>query len=253
MACPVRPEPITLAVGARIADFNLGYPHPVQAHGVDSLQIQVVFVPPLLDELPNLLAVGGQHGLGHILIGLKMAQANVGADGCPDVLRLAAEILHHGLHGLRANFLGGTPPTGVSRPHRPGHRVKKQHRGAVGGEHQQRHLRGVRHESVALGVIFVAEAPAVPVGDHPDDVRMGLPGHHQLLRVKAQGTSQPPEVFHHVFHGVPPAVGQIQAGLGAGAHPAIAGGEAVGDGNSPRGQKFNLVHAFRFYRHSDSP
>ena len=89
---------------------------------------------------------------------------------------------------------------------------------------------------------------------HPDDVRMDLQSHHQLFRVKAHGATQAAEVFLHVFQAVPPAYGQIQAALGAGADAAQAGGEPVGDGDAVGGEIFQCLvflcsyHSFIFAR-----
>ena len=71
---------------------------------------------------------------------------------------------------------------------------------------------------------------------HPDDVRMDLQCHHQFFRVEAHGAAEAAEVFLHVFQRVPPAYGQIQAALGAGADAAKTGGEPVGDGDAVGGQ-----------------
>ena len=73
---------------------------------------------------------------------------------------------------------------------------------------------------------------------------MGLFGQDQFLRVKPQGLPENPEVFLHIFGIIPPVQANVQGSQVPGAHPAIAGGEAVGDGDPLGGQIFkcsNLV------------
>ena len=123
--------------------------------------------------------------------------------------------------------LGRTPPARVGGAHRAGDRIVEQQRGAVSGEDHQGNTGGIGYQAVALGVIPVAQAIAVLFRHHPDDIRMDLHGHDQFLRVKAQSLTQNVQVFLHILHAVTPADGQVQAGLGAGADTAKAGGEAV--------------------------
>ena len=151
-------------------------PHtgPAQGKGVDALQIQMIFFAPLFDEGFRFRAVGLQHGGGHIAIGLKVALGNIGPDGSADILRLTAEIFNHGCHGLPADVLSRAPPARVGRAHSPGDRVVQQKRRTVGGEHQQGHAGGVRHQRVTLGVVPVTEPGAVLICHHANDIGVNL-------------------------------------------------------------------------------
>ena len=84
----------------------------------------------------------------------------------------------------------------------------------------------------------MAEAVGILIRHRPDDVRMGLTGQHQLSGVEAQSICQDADVGFHIFHGVPPAMGQIQTRLAAHAHTPMPGGEAMGDGDSLSNQIF---------------
>mgnify|MGYP000159865491 CR=1 FL=1 len=78
----------------------------------------MVFFAPFFNVGVHLRTKGGAHGIGDVVVGLKMAHADVGADGRADVLRLRAEVLRHGVNHLCADGLGRPPPTGVGRAHR---------------------------------------------------------------------------------------------------------------------------------------
>ncbi len=177
------------------------------------------------------LCLGSQgllHGGGHIGLRLKAASADAGADGRPDIRRVAAELPSHGLHRPGSNPGRRPPPPGVSRSHRLADRVIKQNGGAIGGKNRQGHPRLIRHKAVPFR-LHRAEQSLPPVFPaHPGhNIRMGLPGKHRLLGGKAHGLPQDLVVSQHPLRLVAPVNAQIQAGQAPGAHAPQPGGEAM--------------------------
>ena len=198
------------------------------------------FAPPL-DKGPDLPAQGGAHGVGHVCVGLEAAPGEVGADGGADIFGPAPIFPDHGFHGFGGNACGSAPPARVGRAHGPGDGIVEEDGGTVGGEDGQGHAGIVGHQCVALGVIPVEAPVAVRPGDSTDPIRMGLPGQHQIADAKTQDISQDAEIFRHMLRRLIQLHGDIHTGKRPGAHPAEAGGEAVGDGNSLGGQIFQCA------------
>ena len=235
------PEAAAAAHGARVADLHLLHPGPVQDPAVDSLQVHVEFFSPWLDPLLDFPAEGGAQGLGHVRVGLKMALADVRPNGGADILGPGAELAAHFLHHPRADGADGAPPPGMGRAHRVGPAVPEEDGGAVGGEHHQGQSGGTGDEGVAvLQRGSEQPRPPVPGGGGMDNVRMDLPGQHQVMHVKADGGPQAAVIFHHVLRVVPPAGADVQRFQIPPAHPTQPGGKAMRRGNMLRRQIFQL-------------
>ena len=167
-----------------------------------------------------------------------MALAQIGADGRPDIGRITAEVANHGLHGFRADLPGGTPPAGMGSAHGAGNGIMEQNRGAVGGEYHQGHPGVVCYQGIALGIIPVEAPIAVRPSHRTDDVRMGLPGQHQVVGGKPKGFPQNFDVPADVFFCFPFLDGDAQRIKDSGADTVEAGGEAMGHHNALGSQIF---------------
>ena len=100
------PEQVLAAGGTEVGDLNLVGRHPCQLtpQAVDALQVYQKLLPRQpVDKWVSLLAQNRPHGVGHVLVGLKAAAGDTGADGHADVFGLTAEGLRHHLHGLAHN------------------------------------------------------------------------------------------------------------------------------------------------------
>ena len=133
------------AGGAHVQLPDPGLPEPP---GVDALQVHRPFLPPGGDIGRYPGAKGGAHGVGHVVVGLKAARPDTGPDGNPDVLRPGPEEAAHLPHRFGGEIQGGTPPSGVDRPHGPGHRVMEQQDDAVRRKDHQAQPRLARYQGV---------------------------------------------------------------------------------------------------------
>lgn len=84
---PVGPESVTFTDRAGCADLHLTDTCLLKHPGIDGFQVHQVFFPLGADEGLHGLAIGFPQGLGNIGMGFKMAEADVGAYGGPDILR----------------------------------------------------------------------------------------------------------------------------------------------------------------------
>ena len=73
---------------------------------------------------------------------------------------------------------------------------------------------------------------------------MNLPGQDDPFRVEAHAPGENPDIFLHIFQGIPPAHGEVEAFKAAGAHTAQAGGERVGNGNFGGNKIFKRIVFF---------
>ena len=130
------------------------------------------------------------------------------------------------------------PASRVGSAHGAGYRVMEKHGCTIGGEDHQGHTGIIGDDRVALRVVPVEAAAAVISSHHPNDVRMGLPGQHQIIQPKAQGISQNGQILPDILFRFPFLDGNVQGIENSGADTAVAGGEAMGHGDAFRSQIF---------------
>lgn len=96
-------------------------------------------------------------------------------------------------------------------PTAPGFFVPEQQGGAVGGEHHQGKAGDGGNQTVAFFQMG-GEQSGTPVflRGGIDNVRMGLPGKHQIVDVKAQSIPQAAVIFNHIVGVIPPAGADVQ-------------------------------------------
>ena len=175
---------------------------------------------------------GRAHGGGDVVIRLKAARADAGADGGQEIGGVRAAVLRHGPDGLCQDAPGTAPPPGVDGGDGGVDGVVEEDHAAVGGENGEGQAGNVRHQGVHVPVVPGAgEALAGVLRRDAAKVRgVDLLAEDGLLRLRPQNGAETAVVLPDVFRGVAPAGAQVQAVPGGGGDPAGAGGKAVGQG-----------------------
>ena len=136
----------------------------------------------------GLVAQRGMERRRNVAVRLEAALADSGADGGPDIRRVAAEDPLHLPHRLGGDTQRRAPPSGVAGADGFADGVVEQHHIAVGGEHHQRQMEHVGHHAVHGGIVPVTPQTLSCVGLRhvAHHILVDLLGQHHTVHICAQ-------------------------------------------------------------------
>ena len=195
--------------------------------GVRTLEVHHgLAVGPAGEKPRRVAAEPGFNGLGHIVVRLKAAGADGGADGRAKLGGFRTEGAH-GIHGVTENVGGRAAPAAVHRADGAVFFVPEQHGHAVGGEAEEGQAPFRRDDAVRLIGDRAQAGVLIRLCYDAHVVFMYLVGYARVVFPHAEQGADPAVVFTHGLGIVPPVGAEIEGCKLPCAHAAETGGKGV--------------------------